>query len=873
MRRRSAPASLLLALAFGWLLAGAQATLATQAGDGDRDSGDRFAAYRGRSLEEALLDLGLRGLAVAFSSELVNDGMIVDNEPHGTDLKDILEQLLRPHGLSAREEAGGTMVVVPLSPFGQLRGEVRSSHSDEPLDGATLRIRQRLDAAAANDEHIRQAKTAANGRFRIDELATGEYSLEIQHAGYVPSTTQVLIEPERTSQIRLGLKPLPYLHDEIVVSASELTLLQEDPAAPLALNRRQVQALPHLGGDVFRALTFLPGTVANDTTAQFSVHGGRRDEIEIRLDGQELYQAFHLRDYDNGLSVIAADNLSGVSLSTGAYSAEHGDRMSAVLDLTTQEARDRHTRLGLSLLTLEAATAGPIRKNRGNYMLSVRRGSIDLASRLFRKGEHPSFWDLFAKLDFPLGERHRLGLRFLRPGDQLELLQTIDGEFKNFETQYDSSYLWLSHDAILTDRLLLESSLSKVRFDRDRRGIEDEEEGSFDVDDRRDFDVVGLRQSYSARVGPQHTLTWGFEARRYKALYDYANRTEPPLLPPTVYFEPRSTIARFAGRFEGDHLGVWLSDRFVLRPMTVELGARYDRHSLTDDTLWSPRINLAWRVGDRRVVRLGWGHFYQTQRPYELAVEDGETRFASAERSTHWVLGYEQQFGRNDLVPVRAFRVELYGRSIENPRARYTNLYEPINAFPEIEPDRVRLTPEDSLSEGIELILRGAAGRRTEWWLTYAYARSTDTIVGSRVRREQDQPHTFHAALSHQFGRAWQIDVAWRYHSGWPTTPIDLGVAVDDEGEAEAIIETGRINSDRLVSYHRMDFRLSRRFRLRQGELRFFIDVQNTYDRQNLAGFDVLIEEEEEDGEEPTFEKVPERWPGALPSIGVVWEF
>ena len=55
--------------------------------------------------------------------------------------------------------------------------------------------------------------------------------------------------------------------------------------------------------------------------------------------------------------------------------------------------------------------------------------------------------------------------------------------------------------------------------------------------------------------------------------------------------------------------------------------------SVTDEAVWSPRLNLAWRVDPRSVVRASWGRFYQSQRPYELQVEDAEQRLFPAERS------------------------------------------------------------------------------------------------------------------------------------------------------------------------------------------------------------------------------------------------
>ena len=170
--------------------------------------------------------------------------------------------------------------------------------------------------------------------------------------GYVAERIgNIIVTAGRSQEVQVTLQPLPVVRDELDVMPSELFLLQEQPSAPLSLSRAEIANLPHLGGDIFRALPLLPGTTANDLTAQFHIHGGRRDEVVILLDGQELYDAHHLKDFDNGLSIVVAEGLSSVNLSTGAFPAKHGDRMSGVLDMTTSSpSGPTRTLLGISLL-------------------------------------------------------------------------------------------------------------------------------------------------------------------------------------------------------------------------------------------------------------------------------------------------------------------------------------------------------------------------------------------------------------------------------------------------------------------------------------------------------------------------------------------
>ena len=74
-------------------------------------------ALKGLSLLEALQVLEARGLRVVFSSRLVRDSMRVETEPEGATPREVLDELLRPHGLRAQAGARGRLVIVPAPPM------------------------------------------------------------------------------------------------------------------------------------------------------------------------------------------------------------------------------------------------------------------------------------------------------------------------------------------------------------------------------------------------------------------------------------------------------------------------------------------------------------------------------------------------------------------------------------------------------------------------------------------------------------------------------------------------------------------------------------------------------------------------------------
>ncbi len=844
------------------------ATAHAQERDGAASAAASRASYVGRSVAEVLRELGALGLTILFTGEVVKPEMTVRDEPVSGDPRRVLDEILAPHGLMASEGPNGVLVVVAkaeaIESTASILGEVLAlSGGASGLKEARLRLIGARELDAAVDD---------SGRFSIDELSAGRYTLEASAEGFLPQRIDVAVAAGARRRVVFHLYPQPFVEEEIVVRPSRLSLLEEQPASAFAMSRDDIDRLPHLGGDVLRAASLLPGTAANDMTAQLSIHGGRRDELNIQLDGQELYEAFHLKDYDNALAVVPALALEGATLSTGAYAASYGDRMSGVLDLrTTEPGAERRYLLSASVLDLVAEANGGwgADAEKGGWLISGRRGSIDLASE-FLGNEDPGFWDLLAKAEVGTAAG-RFAARLLVAGDELELdKHDVDSSVERLENDYESRYFWVTHEASPGDRLLVETSASLANVRRDRVGSNMEEKGDFQVDDGRDLDVGGLNQAWTYDGDGRNLVRGGWELRRYDSSFDYTQLRDPAFDILAPFSPPRPDQISFDDALRGDHAGVWVSDRLQLfERMTTELGLRWDHHEATDDTLWSPRLNVAWRLDEVSVVRASWGRFFQSQRPYELQVEDGESALFPAERSEHSVLGYEAIFGSRG-AGLQGLRIELFRRDIEDPRPRYENLLQPIEFLPEVEPDRVRITPEASDTEGVELLVRARAGARLDGWLAYSYSRAEDRIDGDQVPRSLDQPHAATLGLDFLASARSSLTVAWRYRTGWPTTPVRsvLLPDPDDPDELENQLVFGRLNSERLGVYHRLDLRASHRLPLSRGSLLLFLDVQNVYDRDNDAGIDVTIDEDT-----GVVTRDREAWPGIFPSIGVVWEF
>jgi hypothetical protein len=655
---------------------------------------------------------------------------------------------------------------------------------------------------------------------------------------------------------------------DMVITPSVFGMLDARTAAPITLSRAQIETAPQLGDDIFRALARLPGVASSDFSARFRVRGAPNDELLVSLDGLQLYEPFHLKDFDGVLSIIDAGALGGVELTTGGFGARYGDRLTGLfalrsLDVDSGPAR---TTLGLSVTNARVMSRGAFAGGDGRWLATVRRGYLEYALRLggFRHELLPQYYDAFAKADYRLSLNHRLSAHVLRAGDRIRF-SPADGSQPALRSAHGSSYAWLTWSASLGERLQATTLASTGVLDWQREGREPvrgtaglQDAG---IDEDRSLVFAGVRQDWRFDQSERASLTWGVDARTLRARYDFTSRR-------TTATGADSTVSHL------DPAG-WTAAAYVAqrvrpwKPFTAELGLRVDRQSYTHETEPSPRASAALELG-RTTVRASAGRYAQAQGLHELQLQDGVRTFAPAEQSDHVGLGVERSLGSARV------RVEAYERRLHHPRPRYLNLDATLHPVAELSDDRVLVAPTGGVAHGIELYLRATVPGTFDWSAGYALASARDRVAGRLVPRPFDQRHTVSAYAAYApadgavLGR-WRAAAGWQWHTGWPYTPYTVTTTRAADGNVDVRREFGTHNAGRFGPYHRLDLRASRRFDTRRGHVLAFVDVFNVYNRKNPQALDYAVFV---NGTRVSVQTDrPDAYLPVMPSFGVTWEF
>ena len=659
----------------------------------------------------------------------------------------------------------------------------------------------------------------------------------------------------------------------VVVTPSRFGIGDEQLGRNVTLTHEDLQTLPQIGEDLYRAVNRLPGMGSNDVSAKFLVRGAPNRQVLARFDGVDLIEPFHLKDYDSALSIIDLETVGSIDLITGGLTVDYGDRLAGAFMIETQsETRaKRRTTLGLSVTDVRLTDQGQFANGDGQWMIAARDGTIDLAIKLGGSDSKnvTAYYDVSSKVQYRLTPNQTVSFHVLHAGDTFERLNNTTSP--NVQSKYDSTFLWGRWLGNFGDRVSGEAVLSYSELGWHRKGS-----GNFDevfngtlhpfmLRDDRSLEVLGLRNDWTVNLTEHALVRTGFEVKSSEAHYDYASSYYRYVLSGgNLSIDNRTYDAHL--RPDGTHTGAYIAPRFQpWTPFIIEPGIRVDRDSLGGDTNWSPRLNSSFTMG-RTTVRAAWGLYHQSQGIYELSVGDHETTFKPAERAEQRVISISHK-----LDSGVEFRLEAYERLTTHLRPHWINLTEPFEYFPETLYDRVKLSPKKGRAHGVELYAEHRNNGRFGWAASYTYAVNEELIGNRWTPGAWDQRHAFNIDVTYVPARNWRLSAAWQIHTGWPYTDQNFYLQSLNNGMTAYSWTYGPTNALRGATYHRLDLRATRTYQLKRSTLRAFVDIWNVYNNKNEVGF--ADHYAYFSNNQLVVVKTPGQMLPIIPSFGLSWEF
>ncbi|HRN44630.1 MAG TPA: carboxypeptidase-like regulatory domain-containing protein, partial [Flavobacterium sp.] len=256
------------------------------------------------------------------------------------------------------------VLLLSLTVFSQntISGKV-IDEKGKPVSGANVFIEGTYDGASSVE----------NGDFSFTTTTTGNQTLVVSFLIFETSKTQIDVAhfQNKTIKLRESVTSL----DAVVITAG--TLEAGDKARVSVLKPLDIVTTAGSAGNIIAALQTLPGTQTVGEDGRLFVRGGEANETQTFVDGIRVAQPYGATT--NNLPTRGRFSpflFSGISFSTGGYSAEYGEALSSVLLLNTQDDPDQN-KTEISLMTVGLGLGNTQKWKKSS--LSVNTNYINLA--------------------------------------------------------------------------------------------------------------------------------------------------------------------------------------------------------------------------------------------------------------------------------------------------------------------------------------------------------------------------------------------------------------------------------------------------------------------------------------------------------------
>ena len=700
------------------------------------------------------------------------------------------------------------------------------------------------------------------GRFRIADVRSGSYRLEITPPGEPRFTTDpVDVRAGLETVLAVSLPRPSTVQQTVTVTASAFAVAEEVKTSNFLIRPVQIRESAGALQDVSRYLQTLPGVVigTNDFRNDIIVRGGSPLENLFIVDNIEIPNINAFANFASAggtVGILDTELIQDVTFLTGGYPASYINRVSSVLQIAQREG-DREAvrgRLTLGFAGAGAILEGPINKGRGSWVVSARRSFLDFFTKDIGFGGVPVLYTLNAKAVYDLTPEDRLWLVNVSGVDRIRLGLTEETDLDEGLADFDIRYTgWRAATGFNWQRIFgsrgvgllgvthSEAAVTSTVKDLVRDGVPPP---GVPVDDIIDRGPVVFREdsregettikydltTYLSMMGRKNKIQAGGSFKIFRLNYD----TGSPLGDDSPFSVTPGVNAFTLDRsFTAYQSGAYVQGTMDLSSrLNLTWGGRVDHYQYIGHTRFSPRAGVGYTVGDRLTWSASYGRYFQQPFFLFLASFPENARLRPV-KSEHFVSGVT-------FLPAESVRMTLEGYykrygdypvSTQFPTLSLANVGDTFNVrevlFPMASEGRGR-------AYGVEAFIEKAPGGRWYGQANASLARSEQAGLDGELRPGSfDYPFVVNVAGGVNLTRQWLASTRVSWLGGRPYTPFDRDLS---SSAGRGIFDLARVNAGRAPAYFRLDVRVQRTFAWSRPFV-VFAGVQNLTNRRNLSAY------------------------------------
>ena len=208
---------------------------------------------------------------------------------------------------------------------GSLSGTIHDRDTQQSLVGANVLLEGTQFGAA----------TDVNGKYYIDNLPVGTYSIRADVIGYeAQARANIHIASNRITEVNLDLIPIILEGKGVVVTAGFFERAKDAVVSVRTVDIEEIRSDPVGAYDVLRMMQALPAVVSgSDQNNEIIIRGGNPGENLFIMDHLEIPNPNHFAQAGMGggpVTMINTEFIERIDFYAGSFPARYGGKVSSV---------------------------------------------------------------------------------------------------------------------------------------------------------------------------------------------------------------------------------------------------------------------------------------------------------------------------------------------------------------------------------------------------------------------------------------------------------------------------------------------------------------------------------------------------------------
>lgn len=715
---------------------------------------------------------------------------------------------------------------------GLVRGKITES-TGLPLAGATVTINEVV--TTTNDA----------GDYALS-VTVGRHTFKVTYTGYSTHQSELLVTAGKVVDFNVSLKVSQTLLAAVDVTAQNADV---DLAGVRSLTIEKSLRFPANFFDPVRVITSYPGVMtANDQNNSIIIRGNSPNGLLWRLNGLDIVNPNHLANAGTlsdkpvanggGVNILSAQMLGRTDFFTGFKPATYGNVLSGVIDMELLDGNktDYEFTAQASLIGIDLAAEGPIKKGRTSFLANYRYSTVGLLSLVGVNfgDEEISFQDFSFSTNTDLTERSNLALFGFGGASTNVFNAKNEDEWTEEKDRYDIDYDAQTYGVGLnfstrTDhgRLSIGAAYSNSDQDRSQNAprINTGFEGIVNDEYHRKDGVLSTKVSYDFKIATGTILSGGFMANVINNTRSNETTTLCEACSP-------SSTQTLKGDVDGSLFQPYLALNTALtEKFSLYTGLRFLYYTFNDSKSIEPRVSLNFGVSESTSMILSYSLISQLQQA-EIYLQEQNAKLGMT-RSNQVDFQVLHQFGEG-----LNWTSNLYYQRMNDVPVKIGSTFSAINYQDGAVPADL-LNGGSAVNYGIETTVEKLFLRSHYFLIGGSLYNSTfETFEGEKFDTRFNGQYTFNAVYGKEWFRSSRnrtigINTRVLYLGGLRESAIDVE---QSQLSGRTVYDEKNPYSEKLDDYFRVDFRISFR-KDKPGYTRTFaIDIQNLLNIEN-AGY------------------------------------